>query len=130
MKITKKNKKEVNEEITKAKHRCWASTWDVGIEFLDSQPADKENIAAKITPDPNYKCADLEVYPHFFKLDVDHKRLVATHEILHCVMSPLRVLVDMLLDGVLVTRREVIDAEESIVSHLSNVLIYGKTKKT
>lgn len=67
--------------------------WRIVVEFSNSAKEDSEGCYACISPDSTYMCAHLTVFPlakkDFDEGDLDHLKMVLTHELCHILIDPL-----------------------------------------
>ena len=84
---------------------------------LDDAPAN-----ADINVDPSYQRLHINIYPRFWKLDLEAQRLCILHEFCHTLTHPIfRIAMD-LFEGRFHTQDSIHDATEEATSRVANML--------
>ncbi len=79
-------------------------------------------VTCKICYDDIYQRIEIVVYPYFFRHDLPEQRRILLHELCHSLTLPSRTLSEDLLDGQLVTHKQIIDTNEKMTSKFECIL--------
>jgi len=104
--------------------------WLFGIQNYDrsivlkdkDEEREDEYCYAEIYFGEKYQEIELTIYPHFFKKTIEEQRKIILHELCHSITIPNKDAGYKLLDGVLVTKRELDFINERETSQVENIL--------
>lgn len=126
----------VHDEAQRASVYAWVEKWRGklllpawGIEIVfEEDPFDEDDVEgedtyAKICVRPRYLEGTLSIYPHFWTLqgDAEFEKTII-HELIHCLIYPLELLIQRGQDGKLVSRDEMSDVGENATEMFAEIV--------
>lgn len=116
MKLTAKRTKEILKTIHELKQILLMTDWTIEVTFCEGNPED--GTLADIAPQARYKTASLNIYEKLWS--GDGYRTYLTHELLHCVLSPIA---DLATERErVVNPEEIKHADEATTSHIAHII--------
>lgn len=95
------------------------NNWDKSVILKER---DEDGKAAEILTDESYQHVTVSVYPCFFEHKLEEQRKFLLHELIHTILAKQKLQAYHLLDGRLVTKDALNEANERATSQLENIL--------
>lgn len=127
-KISKKEQARISDLVKKWQGLMYLSQWKITVEVDEErrESADENSaVLAAIDPDSTYKTAILFLFKDWFEVDKYQQEGAIIHELAHCIVQPYRNALEQAMGGTLVTPQAQNEINETITSHIANVIQRG-----
>lgn len=118
-----KNLKRVRKFVEDLRFMFDVSMYEINI-FSKNEDEEKGDqiIEATIEVDEKYQTIHIDIYPIFFKRNLENQRKTLLHEMCHILNTPLQEIAESLLAGKLVTEDLISAASEKATSRMENII--------
>ncbi|QDP68073.1 MAG: hypothetical protein Unbinned5081contig1003_5 [Prokaryotic dsDNA virus sp.] len=123
MKLAQSQKSRINKWVKKWKKELFLDQWKIYVKYHDFN--EKEDVPASCNPDSDYMFIDIHVYKSFWSFSLKEQESFIVHELCHCITESIASNSFDLLNGNLVTSRQLTKTIENLTQRIANIAFPG-----